>query len=150
MADTKYGNLVKKMNIRATNREKGGNADYISGFGGDTLEGLNLNFTWAIHNALGDWHDGQDPHVHTYDEVLLFVGLDSSKPDYLGAEIELYLGEEGEKHIVDEPAVVVLPANLVHGPFITTKVDQPYGFSAICLNATHATQWIGKPQVTDH
>lgn len=145
MTDTKYGHLFKKMNIHDTGRTEGGNADYISGFGGKDLEGLKLNFTWAIHQALGDWHGDQDPHVHdSYDECLMFVGMDSENPDYLGAEIEISLGEEGEKHLVDTPTVVVLPAGLVHGPLITKKVDQPYGFSAICLNGEHETRWLGK------
>ena len=144
MAETKCGYLVKKMNIRDTNRVKGGNADHIAGFGGKDLEGLNMNFTWAIHRATGDWHDGQDPHVHTYDELLNFVGLDADNPDYLGAEIEIYL--DGEKHIIDSPTTVVLPANLIHGPFITRKVDQPFGFNAICLNGEHSTTWLGKPE----
>lgn len=144
MAETKYGHLVKKMNVRETKRTSGGNADFISGFGGKDLEGLNLNFTWAIHQALGDWHGGQDPHVHDYDEVLMFVGLDPKNPDYLGAEIEISFGEEGETHVVDCPSVVVLPANVIHGPLVTKKVDQPYGFSAICLNGEHDTKWLGK------
>lgn len=144
MAESKYSHLVKKLNIRDTQRKAGGNADYIAGFGGKDLEGLNLNFTWAVHTGLGDWHEGRDPHVHPYDECLLFVGLDPENPDYLGAEIEIGMGEEGEIQVVDSPTVVVVPAGLVHGPLITRKVDQPYGFSAICLNGEHTTEWLGK------
>ncbi len=144
MAETQYGYLVKRLNMRDTQRKTGGNADHIAGFGGKDLEGLTLNFTWAIHRGLGDWHEGRDPHVHPYDECLLFVGLDPENPGYLGAEIEISIGEEGEKQIIDSPAVVVIPAGLVHGPLITKKVDQPYGFSAICLNGEHTTTWLGK------
>ena len=69
MAESKYGYLMKNLDLRDTQRKSGGNADHIAGFGGKDLEGLNLNFTWAIHTGLGDWHDGRDPHVHPYDEV---------------------------------------------------------------------------------
>ena len=144
MTESKYGHLVKKMDMRDTQRKSGGNADNISGFGGKDLEGFKLNFTWAIHKGLGDWHEGRDPHVHPYDECLVFMGLDPENPAYLGAEIEVGMGKEGEKVIIDSPSVIVVPGGLVHGPLITKKVDQPYGFSAICLNGEHETTWLGE------
>jgi len=139
----KYGHLVKKMDLRDMKRKSGGNADFIAGFGGKTLEGLNLNFTWAFHTGLGAWHD-RDPHVHPYDEALLFVGLDPDNPDYLGAEIQIAMGEEQEIHVFDTPTVVVAPGGLVHCPLITRRVEKPYSFSAICLNGEHDTTWLGE------
>lgn len=146
MAEGTYGHLFKKMEIRSGQQQSGGNADYIAGFNGEKLEGLKLNLTWAMHSGLGDWHAGMDPHVHDYDEVLLFVGLDPEKPDYLGAEIEISVGMEQEKHVVSTPSVVVLPAGTVHGPLVTRKVDRMYGFSAICLNGEHETKWLGEKE----
>jgi hypothetical protein len=142
-AGKKYAHLVKKMELRDMKRKSGGNADFIAGLGGKTLEGLNLNFTWAFHTGLGAWHD-RDPHVHPYDEALLFVGLDPTNPDYLGAEIQIAMGEEQEIHVFDTPTVVVAPGGLVHCPLITRRVDKPYSFSAICLNGEHDTTWLGK------
>jgi hypothetical protein len=138
-----HGQLVKKMFLRDMKRKSGGNADFIAGFGGKTLEGFKLNFTWAFHTGLGDWHPGRDPHVHPYDEILVFVGLNPANPGYLGAEIEIGMGEEIEKFIFDQPTVVVVPGGLVHCPLTTRRVDKPYGFSAICLNGEHETTWLG-------
>jgi hypothetical protein len=141
----KYKNLVKKMVLKDMQRKKGGNADFIAGYGGKTLEGLKLNFTFAFHTGLGLWHE-RDPHVHSYDEILLFVGMDPNRPDYLGAKLEISMGEEEEKHIIDTPTVVVAPGGFVHCPLKTLKVDKPYAFSAICLNGEHDTKWLGKEQ----
>ncbi len=141
--DLKYRHLVKNLNMRDAHRKSGGNADIIAGFGGKTLEGLNLNFTWAFHTGLGDWHPRRDPHVHPYGEILVFVGLDPKNPSYLGAEIEIGMGAEMEKYIFDTPTIVAVPGGLVHCPLVTRRVEKPYGFSAICLNGEHNTTWLG-------
>lgn len=138
----KYGHLVRKLDLRDTQRKEGGNADFIAGWSGREMEGFELNFTWAFHTGLGAWHT-RDPHTHPADECLLFVGLDYNNPDYLGAEIEIAMGEEQEKHIFDTPTAVVVPKGLVHCPLITRRVDKPYGFSAISLDAGHETTWLG-------
>ncbi|MFC2012575.1 hypothetical protein ACFLVU_05535 [Chloroflexota bacterium] len=54
------------------------------------------------------------------------------------------MGEEQEKHKVSTPSVVVLPRGVVHGPLITKKADQKFGFRAICLNGEHTTTWLGE------
>lgn len=140
----KYENFVRKMPMRDAKRKTGGNADFIFGAGGKDLEGFSLNFTWAFHTGLGDWHPGLDPHVHPYDEFLVFFGLDADNPDYLGAEIEIAMGQELEKHVFDTPTIVVVPGGLIHCPLVTRSVEKPYGFSAICLNGEHQTTWLGK------
>jgi len=141
-ADGKYGDLIKDLGLRDINRKSGGNADYIGWWSGKDMEDFKLNFTWAFHTGTGAWHE-KDPHVHPNDECLLFVGLDPDNPDYLGAEIEIAMGEEREIHVFDTPTVVVAPKGLVHCPLITRKVDKPYSFSAICLNTEHDTKFLG-------
>jgi hypothetical protein len=141
-AKRKYGHLVRKLDLRDTKRKEGGNADFIAGWNGKDMEGFELNFTWAFHTGLGAWH-ARDPHTHPADECLLFVGLDYSNPNYLGAEIEIAMGKEQEKHVFDTPTAVVVPRGLVHCPLITRRVDKPYGFSAISLNTGHETTWLG-------
>ncbi len=143
-AERKYGHLINKMEFRdLTQRPMGGNADYLAAWNGKDMEGFKLNFTFAFHKDTGPWHGGKDPHVHPNDEALLFVGCDPGRPDYLGAEIQIEMGQEREVHLFDYPAVVVAPAGFVHCPLITRRVDKPYIFSAICLNITHDTTWLG-------
>jgi hypothetical protein len=138
----KYGELITRMEMRDLKRKKGGNADFMGYWNGKKTEGFKLNFTWAFHTGLGAWHE-QDPHVHPNDEALVFVGLDPENPNYLGAEMEIQMGEEREVHVFDTPTVVVAPKGLVHCPLITRRVDKPYAFTAICLNTEHDTKWLG-------
>jgi len=142
--DKQYQGLVKKLNMRDLKRTKGGNADFFDWWSGKDIEGFNLNFTWAFHTGLGAWHE-RDPHVHPADEALLFVGCDPDNPDYLGAKIEIAMGDGDDKeiHVFDTPTVVIAPVGLIHCPLITRRVDKPYSFSAISLNTEHETTWLG-------
>ena len=141
-AEKKYRHLVQKFKLRDTKRKSGGDADYISSWSGEDIEGINLNLTWAFHTGLGAGHE-KDPHTHPNDEILLFAGLDASNPEYLGAEIEIAMGDEQEIQVIDTSTLVVVPKGLVHCPLITRKVDKPFGFSTISLDNEPKTTWLG-------
>ena len=110
-----------------------GNADWITWPKSKDLEGFIVNFTWGFYSGLGPWHTapGFDPHVHEGDEFLVFVGLDPKRPDYLGAAIEMHMGDVEEIHMIDSPLVCICPALFTHAPIITKKVDTPYIFFLI-------------------
>ncbi|MFC1900147.1 hypothetical protein ACFLYN_00990 [Chloroflexota bacterium] len=138
---TKYGHLVKPLPIRKG--PGGANADHIAWLRGETLEGMNVNFTWGSYSGLGDWEPGRDPHVHPYGEALVFVGHNTDDLTYLGAELELCLGKEQEKHKIDKASVVTVPGGMVHCPLVTTKVDRPFSFFLIALDAEPSYTWLG-------
>jgi hypothetical protein len=137
-----YGNLVKKLSASAmgdaTKITGPGNAFWIAWPKSKALEGFVVNFSWGFYSGLGNWHkEGRDPHIHVGDELLNFVGLDAAKPDYLGAAIDMYMGEDArtkkkpEICPFDVPTVVVCPAGFKHAPVITKKVDKTYAFFLI-------------------
>ena len=114
--------------------------------GRDHLEGLNFNFSWGVHNSLGDWHASSKSHVHSYPECLFFVGLDTANVNYLGAEIECCLGNEQEPYTFNEPTVVVIPAGVPHGPIATKRLFSPkgFGFYAAALAPAFDIAWVEK------
>ncbi len=71
------------------------------------------------------------PHVHTYHEFLVFIGADTNDLSKLGAEVELYMGKEGEKHVITEPTIVYQPQGFPHCPVIVTKLEKPFIFSVV-------------------
>jgi len=161
MGVRKYEHLVKPLSIGTTQYDPAkkvsgqvssiaigpGNATReIRLNGRDHLEGLNLNFSWGVHDGLGDWHAGLDPHVHPYPECLMFVGLDSANIKYLGAEIHCCLGAEQEIYTFDVPTAIVIPAGLPHGPITTKRMYSPrgFGFWAIELNSVSDVTWLGE------
>ncbi len=68
------------------------------------------------------------PHTHTQPEFLSFIGSDPYNPTELGAEVECYMGPEGdqERYIFTVPVMWIVPAEVPHLPLIITKVDQPF------------------------
>jgi hypothetical protein len=71
------------------------------------------------------------PHVHTWDEFLFFIGVDTNDLSQLGAECEMYMGKEGEKHVITEPTVVIQPQGFPHCPLVVTKLEKPFIFSVV-------------------
>jgi len=64
-------------------------------------------------------------------QFLAFVCLDDKRPNYLGTGIEVSLGEEQEKHIINAPSFVICKAGFPHGPIVTKKVDRDLGFYSV-------------------
>ena len=163
---TKHGHLVKKlmtyidekikssqMDYSMVTDDRGvmrpaevgvgpGNGDQIVWLFGKDLEGLDLNFTWGFYSRCGKWHRGGEAHTHPEEEILVFVGLDTDNLEYLGAELELGMGRDYERHIFNTPTVAICPKGFPHLPLITRWVDKPYGFFVICLDGDHDSPWV--------
>ncbi len=71
---------------------------------------------------------GHGPHKHKDPEVLVALGTDPDNPQELYAEYEIFMGPEMEKHVVNKPSLVYIPANFIHCPFRVTKVTRPFIF----------------------
>jgi hypothetical protein len=148
MAIKKYEHLIKPLSIGRIKNKRGrqdvkstGGADQKVLLSGQDLEGLNLHFTWELHNKTGDWHTSRDLHVHSYPECHVFTGLDTANVNYLGADIECCLGEEQETYAFNQPTVVIIPPGLPHGPVTTKRIYSPkgFGFFLAALNASMGT-----------
>jgi hypothetical protein len=68
------------------------------------------------------------PHVHDWDEFLMFIGGDAGNLLHLGGEVEFSLGDDPdhmEKFIFASPTVVHLTKGLWHCPLNFKRVDDP-------------------------
>jgi hypothetical protein len=156
MAAGKHQHLIKPLSVGEMNWDPNtpgasaigpGNAKKEIWLNGrDHLDGLNFNFSWGVHSTLGDWHADTKSHTHSYPECLFFVGLDTANVNYLGAEVEVWLGDEQETYTFNEPTVLVIPAGLPHGPISTRRVFSPkgFGFFAAALSPAFDIDWIEK------
>ena len=75
----------------------------------------------------------EEPHSHDFDEFLVFIGANPADAKDLGAEIELSIGEESEKHVIDTASIICVPKGLVHCPLNINKVSKPFLFCNIQL-----------------
>jgi hypothetical protein len=119
-----------------------GNADQLVWLFGPNLEGMEVNFTWGFYTQSGKWHRGGEAHTHPEEEMLVFVGLDPDDLNFMGAELEVGMGENYERHIFNTPTVAICPKGFPHLPLITRWVDKPYSFIVICLSGEHDSPWV--------
>ena len=139
MTDTKYGKYIiseLKMPaveadwsppITAAGKGKGGRVLYLDN---NVAEGaFYMECVWIMPRPAGQVSSdpnrkvGTEAHAHDYDEVIAFIGTDNNDPYDLGAEAELWLGDE--KHIINKTCLVYIPAGLMHCPLTFLRVDRP-------------------------
>jgi hypothetical protein len=105
----------------------GGSNMFVSFADDDIIEGCNyFSVMWMGESATKTM--GHGPHKHPVAEMLVAIGSDPRNPADLGAEFDMYMGEEMEKHVVNRSTMIYVPANTVHCPFTITKVTRPFLF----------------------
>jgi len=131
VADTKFSKYILKG--KADGKSTAGEAPVAPA----VLEGLE---DWGgIHQRICWKYISQpnllveEPHSHDFEEFLIFLGNNPADPKDFDAEIEISLGEEGEKHVINTASVVCIPKGLTHCPLNFRKVGKPVVFSNIYL-----------------
>jgi len=84
-----------------------------------------VNVSWIFVPVLEPIVMHEVPIKHDFTQFLFFLGGDPRNIGELGAEIEVSLGEEGEKHTVKEPSILHISPGLVHCPINYKKVEKP-------------------------
>ncbi|MBN1189401.1 MAG: hypothetical protein JXA46_06605 [Dehalococcoidales bacterium] len=69
---------------------------------------------------------GKYLYSHDHDMLALFLGGDPLKVGEFDAELDMWLGEEGEKHTVKSASAVYHPKGLVHRHVDFQKVGKPF------------------------
>ncbi len=80
---------------------------------------------WIIVPVLEPRMFMDKPHKHDFHQFFCFLGSDPKHIDELDAEIEVYLGEEGEKHVINTATVLHIPPGLIHCPMEYKRVGKP-------------------------
>ena len=92
----------------------------------------------GINKAPYRFGDPYKPHVHTYDESLIFMGADCDDLSKLHGEAVMCMGPEMEKHVITTPTLIHLPKGFPHCPTTVTRADKPFIF--IVLQAFSAAE----------
>ena len=96
-----------------------------------TSDFINTSFAIRWHYVTEPWLMEEEPHTHDFDQFTCFIGGDPTDIREFGAEVELFLGEEGEKYIIDTTTIVYIPKGLVHCPLTFKTVNKPIMFMNI-------------------
>ncbi|UOE44393.1 cupin domain-containing protein [Agromyces larvae] len=97
---------------------------------------INMTHVWVKEtDEPAEW---VKPHVHDYDEILIWTGSNPDDPHDLGAEI--YMEIDGERQIITTSGSVYIPAGTVHCPLGWNRVDRPFRFSALSLAPNYSSR----------
>jgi len=119
MAESKYAHLMTTGIVRSS---------IYPPFKGMIFYALkDSNFQIRFTHVSVPFEGKEGAHKHDFSEVFIFVPCSDDLNAY-DAESEIYLGEEGEKIIVNQTAAVHIPAGLVHCPIIHKRVGMPFFF----------------------
>ena len=100
--------------------------------GESELPGAGINIGWQLF--VRPMRLERTFHKHDVDEYLIFLG--ASLPDLIGSfdgEIELFLGEELERHVITKATILFIPRGLQHCPLEIKVLRKPMMFSALML-----------------
>jgi hypothetical protein len=71
-------------------------------------------------------------HSHGYNQVTLLIGSNPQDPEYLGAEVESYLG--GQKMSSDRTNALFIPKGVEHGMVSWKHFEKPHMMMSIMLD----------------
>lgn len=126
MSEPRYDNLIVT-ELQAPAKVMAALPDYTRRVGkrilwvdNNVVDGaFQMNCSWYLHPT----DRGPDPHAHDVDEILGFFGSNPDAPNELGAEIEIWIGDE--QLIISQSAMVFVPAGVKHCPLLLRRVDRP-------------------------
>lgn len=133
MSGTKYGHLVKTLVFEELPHRK------RARFASNDLEGLELIFIWgAWFESFGEFDLGVGRHLHPCAECFVLTGLDYDNPNHIGAEIEIAMGEEDQKQVLNTPGIIITPPDFPHAPIIIRNVNgKSFGSMMIYLGGEY-------------
>ncbi len=93
----------------------------------------------GLRYAFDQLPSSRSPMYHTYDEWFFFVGTNPDDPAELGGELDFWLGagEHAEKHVINKPTCIFVPAGMMHCPIDVHRVDRPFIEFVVAPSAIH-------------
>jgi mannose-6-phosphate isomerase-like protein (cupin superfamily) len=107
-------------------------ASQVAVGGARDLNGANFSLGWSYLTE--PFLMVAEAHTHDFDQIIFFLGGDPGNIGEFGAEVELHLGKNQQKHIINYTSCVYVPAGLLHCPLNVKKVTKPIMFIDITLS----------------
>jgi uncharacterized RmlC-like cupin family protein len=130
MAKTKYGDYIKSLTFQDYGPGSYRQGTIIT----PEFLGLDVHIEFGTFWVGGKM--GKEPYeseVHDFNEVMLWMGADTGDLSELGAEVELCLGEEKEKHMITSSQAVFVPGGFPHLPANAVRMNQRFLFLSISM-----------------
>jgi hypothetical protein len=138
MDETKFG----KYFLRYEGEQYFPLGQILQRFDNNSVKGSHFYFLhWIMPDLDIDFGVGHPPHTHDSAEILFHIGTNPDDPTDLGAEIEFFMGEEMERHVVDKTTAIFIPPNVIHAPWKPLRIDRPFLFLEVNQELTHTQKF---------
>jgi hypothetical protein len=139
MAETKYGKYFITYDPRRWPNER---RPVMARMEDSVMKGSHFYIVhWVFPDfaePLGDYpYAGHPPHIHKDAELLFHIGTNPDDPMDLGAEVEMYMGPELERHVFNKTTVIYIPPNFIHAPWRPLKTERPWIFIEVNQGPSH-------------
>jgi hypothetical protein len=140
MAETKYGKYFIEYDPKRWPMER---RPVMSRLEDSVIKGSHF---YLIHWMMPDFTAGLDwdfpyaghpPHIHRDAELLFHIGTNPDDPMDLGAEVEMYMGPELERHVFNRTCCIYIPPNFIHAPWKPLKTVRPWIFIEVNQGPSH-------------
>ena len=132
------GNKYDKYFVKEPIVTRGGFFPVVVANGAKEFEGA--EFSLRVHYITEPGVLVKEPHSHDFEQFYFFFGSDLANIKEFEAEVDFSLGGEVEKHIINVPTTVHVPAGMVHGPMNFRKDEKPIIFIDALLSAQYTTR----------
>jgi len=136
MQPGKYGKYISRKIIEQSKYEKI-TAPAVN-YRGDS-GGKDLTFQWSCITE--PFTMDQEPEVSDQDRFLMFASTNLEDVMDFRAEAELYLGEEKEKQLIQQPTFVYIPAGLPLGEIRFKSIGSPISLWQYTLDTKYSENW---------
>ena len=82
-------------------------------------------------------------HTHDYAQVIGLIGGYPGADQDLDGEITIWL--DGHKETFTKNHLIYIPAGVIHGPFLFSKIGHPVLFAVIAMNGQHSAKPAAQP-----
>ena len=130
MAETKYGKNILKQT--KANPKKSAAIPLVLE-GAKDWSGIKPRMGW--HHIVAPVVLQKEPASHRFDKFMCFLGSDPNDSLDFGAEVEVTMGKEVEKHKIDASTIICIPKGTSYGPINFTKITKPIIFCEISMGA---------------
>lgn len=82
------------------------------------------------------------PHKHDFDHVICFASGHIDDPQDFGGEIIIWL--DGSKEVIKRNSIIFIPAGVMHGPILFSKIVRPTFFTTIAITPKYTRTVVPK------
>ena len=94
---------------------------------GSGMRGVEANLSFSCVTTTQAYLGPEPAHSHTdFDEWIIYFGGNPLNIEEFDGEIEMWWGEEREKHVLNSTCVTHIPPGLIHGSNDHRRVGKPY------------------------